>query len=280
MGWAGNSPTLGTCGFYDTGSDDSSASCQAVWNSADIRLTASAGTVTLAATTGTEGLMFLITTDSSVPIGDGQSYFDASIDSVTEDSSKIAILGPTSAPSTTIQRYRSVGINTGDLNTLSRKVTISGNTAVFSGPMPNNIGVGDVLQYQNGATYLLAFIHGRGNANAYTVYTSAGAAPTATTSASVNVYRAYTNLFNWEAQDENDTLNDTVENFDTSTDLTAGGGTVMNVAAYGDGADTTAVTISGWTTSASNYIRIYTATSTSEVGASQRHNGKWDASKI
>jgi len=37
-------------------------------------------------------------------------------------------------------------------------------------------------------------------------------------------------------------------------------------------ADTTAVTISGWTTTSTNYIRIYTATAA-------RHNGKWDTSK-
>ncbi|MDP2830585.1 MAG: hypothetical protein Q8O21_00800 [bacterium] len=37
-------------------------------------------------------------------------------------------------------------------------------------------------------------------------------------------------------------------------------------------ADTTAVTIDGWTTSATNYIKVYT---TSEA----RHNGKWDNTK-
>ena len=37
-------------------------------------------------------------------------------------------------------------------------------------------------------------------------------------------------------------------------------------------ADTTATTIDGWTTSATNYIKIYTT-------ASARHNGKWDTGK-
>ncbi|MFH1923163.1 MAG: hypothetical protein ABIP48_25150, partial [Planctomycetota bacterium] len=167
-----------------------------------------------------------------------------------------------------------------NLNTQSRTVTISGNTATFSGAMPNNIGVGDVLQYQNGATYLLAFIHGRTSATTYTVYTSSGGTPTATTSAAVSVYRAYTSLFSWEAQSENASINSGVRNFDTSTDLTAGDGMVMNVAAYASStADTAAVTIDGWTTSATNYIRIYTATSTSEVGESQRHAGVWDTGR-
>ncbi|NIR92583.1 MAG: hypothetical protein GWO08_02600, partial [Gammaproteobacteria bacterium] len=37
--------------------------------------------------------------------------------------------------------------------------------------------------------------------------------------------------------------------------------------------------ISGWTTDAYRYIKIYTPVSSSEVGVSQRHNGKWDNTK-
>ena len=52
----------------------------------------------------------------------------------------------------------------------------------------------------------------------------------------------------------------------------------MNVACYGDGEDVTSVTINCWTTGPDNYIRIYTPTSPSEVGVSQRHDGKWNTS--
>ena len=106
----------------------------------------------------------------------------------------------------------------------------------------------------------------------------AGTPQAAVAGTAVGVYRAYTSLFNWEAQDENDVLDDSVENFDTSTDLVTAD-VVMNVACYGDGADTTAVTVSGWTTGSANYIRIYTPVTSAEVGASQRHPGRWDTSK-
>ena len=175
-------------------------------------------------------------------------------------------------------KYRSVGITATDLNTNSRTVQISGSTATFSSSMPPNIGVGDVLQYQVTGTFYLAFIHGRTSDTVYTVRNSSGDTPQAAAAGTaVGVYRSYTSLFNWEVQDENDTLNGTVEDFDTSTDLVAAD-TIMNVAAYGDGPDTTAVAINGWATAPANYIRIFTPTSTSEVGTSQRHNGVWDTS--
>jgi hypothetical protein len=44
--------------------------------------------------------------------------------------------------------YRSVGVDSGNLNTGGRTVGISGTTATFSGSMPTRVGVGDVLQYQ------------------------------------------------------------------------------------------------------------------------------------
>jgi len=52
----------------------------------------------------------------------------------------------------------------------------------------------------------------------------------------------------------------------------------MMVACYGDGEDTSSVYINSWDTGPDNYIKIYTPTSSSEVGTSQRHNGVWDNS--
>ena len=49
---------------------------------------------------------------------------------------------------------------------------------------------------------------------------------------------------------------------------------------YDTGADTTAVTVDGYTTGVSNYIKIYTPSSTStEANNSQRHQGKWEGAK-
>jgi hypothetical protein len=162
-------------------------------------------------------------------------------------------------------------------------LSISGSTATFSTALANNIGVGDVIQYDsdgNDTIDAIAFIHGRASSTIYTVKDKNGNAPTAVTSDyNWAIYRAYTSLANWQSQTENPNITEPVENdVNPSMDLVSAN-TILNVACYGDGADITAVTISGWTTGANNYIKIYTPVSSSEVGVSQRHNGKWDDSK-
>jgi len=177
-----------------------------------------------------------------------------------------------------IQVYRSVGTETMDMNTGGATVEIIGSTATFDMALNGTIGVGDILEYNPGSGVTLAVIIARTSSMIYTVSgTMAGSDPTAAAATTaVSIFRAYTSLSNWESQTENTSFDDTVENFDQSTDLTALN-TVMNVACYADGTDT-GVTIAGWTTSALNYIRIYTPVSTLEVGISQRHNGIWDTS--
>ncbi len=172
--------------------------------------------------------------------------------------------------------FRSVGTDATDLNVGARTAEITGTTATFSGSMPDNVGVGDVLQYQVAATWYAAFISGRTSTTVYTLKSATGGTPQAAPAlTAVNVYRAYTSLYKWETQDENDSLNDAVENFDTSKDLVSAN-TVMQVAAYADAPDTNSSQVSigsDWVTGANNYIRIYTPVSTSEVGVSQRHTG-------
>ncbi|MFH0854631.1 MAG: fibronectin type III domain-containing protein [bacterium] len=157
-------------------------------------------------------------------------------------------------------------------------LTISGTTATFASDLPLNIGVGDVIKYDSGGTQV-AFIHGRKSANVYTVKSASGGTPTAVSSYSGwNIYRAYTSLYYAEAGTENTGIG---VNFDT---WTGGRDLVINneqwniacYAGYDNAADTTAVTIGGWTTGRTNYLRIYTPYLTSEVGTSQRHNGKWN----
>ncbi len=99
-GWAGTSPTLGNCAFNDLDSDNGSTTCSAAWNATNnVRITNTGGgtvKIAYAATNNAEGFMYLITTDSDVPVGDSGSYMNTSIDSVTQDSSKININGPLS----------------------------------------------------------------------------------------------------------------------------------------------------------------------------------------
>jgi Purple acid Phosphatase, N-terminal domain/Fibronectin type III domain len=171
--------------------------------------------------------------------------------------------------------YRSVGpSNTSDLNTNSRTVEISGSTVTFSDSMPSNMGVGDVLKYGGN----LAFVHGRTSDTVYTVKTSSGGTPTAASSGtSVNVYRAYTSLSLAEAGTENTSIGVDFDSFSGGKNISSSN-EVWNFACYNDAIDTTAVVVNGWTTDADNYIRIYTPYKTSEVGVTQRHDGKWSTS--
>ena len=104
------------------------------------------------------------------------------------------------------------------------------------------------------------------------------AAPAGT---AVGVYRAYTSLKNWGESPQNRKCEHyrtvTEDDVNPSMDLVTAN-TIMMVACYGDGEDTTPVYIDDWSTGPDNYIKIYTPTSLSEVGTSQRHNGAWDTS--
>ena len=184
--------------------------------------------------------------------------------------------------------YRSVGpSNTTALaSSTGATLTISGDTATFSTGLANNIGVGDVIQYNatssTGAVNSLAFISGRASPTSYTVKDAAGKIASSTSAnTGWSIFRAYTSLSNAEAGTENTGIPSGLRNFDTWTlgKNLASSTEQWNIAAYADATDTTAVTIDGWTTTADNYIRIFTPVSASEVGASQRHQGKWDTGK-
>lgn len=95
--WAGTTATLTDCGFADGGTfggvnDDTSAACTLAYNATNnARITQTGTEVLIAATTGKEGFMYRITTDDDVSLSDSSTYMDASIDSITEDSSRVTI---------------------------------------------------------------------------------------------------------------------------------------------------------------------------------------------
>jgi hypothetical protein len=181
--------------------------------------------------------------------------------------------------------FRSVGpsatsaITTGGSNAM----TISGNIATFATALADNIGVGDAIQYDsdnNSSIDSIAFIAKRTDSTHYVLQSPHGTYPNQT-SASDNdwsLFRAYSSLLNAEAATENTGINASYRNFDDWS----GGKNISatneqwNLAAYANGttADTVAVTIGGWTTGLPNYVKIYTPTQTTEVGTSQRHQGK------
>ncbi|HLC95619.1 MAG TPA: hypothetical protein VJH89_03985, partial [Patescibacteria group bacterium] len=188
--------------------------------------------------------------------------------------------------------YRSVGpgattaLATGASNTLS----IATSTATFASALPDNIGVGDVIQYDsdnNGTIDVIAFIHGRTSSTVYTVKTASGGTPTATTADDNDwsIFRAYISLGNAEAGIENTGIASGVRNFDTFSDstgrnlVTADEWWNITVYAGQDGMADTSATIANWTTDATHYIKIYTPYDSTEVGTSQRHLGKLDTQK-
>jgi len=188
--------------------------------------------------------------------------------------------------------YRSVGpSNTTALATgSSNDLNIASDWAIFSSALPDNIGVGDAIQYDSdddGTIDAIAFISERISSTYYRIQDYKGETPTQTSAADNDwsIFRAYTSLANAEKGNENDGIDDSVENFDDWTpggtkDADEGGRDLTvddvqwNIACYGDAVDTSSTWINGWTTSAQNYIKIYTPVNSTEVGESQRHIGK------
>lgn len=128
-GWAGTTPTLGSCAFADDFGDDISPSCSVSFNGNDVRITNTSGNVAIGPTEY-ERFAYLITTDSDVPSTNSASYMNASIDSVTEDSSKITISGPSgnSAPtvsSVEVNNSTAITLNEGTSKTVTVITTVT-----------------------------------------------------------------------------------------------------------------------------------------------------------
>ena len=186
--------------------------------------------------------------------------------------------------------YRSVGPSAvGSLAVgTSNSVSFSGSIATFTVALSDNIGVGDAIQYDStGADGVdsIAFIHGRTSSTVYTIRDVAGGiVGNLAGDTDWSIFRAYISLANAESGIENTGIDDIVENFDTWSDgkdiSSAGSNEQWNIACYANGSTADVVAaISGWTTDADSYIRIYTPTESSEIGVSQRHNGVWDTGK-
>ncbi len=168
--------------------------------------------------------------------------------------------------------FYSVGQNTNDHKTGSPTVTVSGNTATFSvAQTAANMGVGDVVTYGGSNK---CYISGKTSPTLWSCVSATGGTPTAATNATVNsITHAYASLSAAVigASDANH----------LSTANLVTGNYVLNLPCYYDtGADTTPVNVTGYTTGAANYIKIYTPNNTlTEVNSSQRHIGKWDVQK-
>ncbi|MDR3558801.1 MAG: hypothetical protein P4L58_00160, partial [Candidatus Pacebacteria bacterium] len=171
--------------------------------------------------------------------------------------------------------YYSVGQNTND-HSSGGNVSISSGEATFDTPQTaTNLGVGDVLTAGGNAYYISKKI----DTSHWDVITALGATPADLSSTSVtSITHAFASL---EGAVDASTASGAFDSSHLNTKDLVANNYQLNIPCYYDtGADTTAVTISGWTTGASNYIRIYTPKSlTTEANFSQRATGKWDNSK-
>jgi len=192
--------------------------------------------------------------------------------------------------------YRSVGAASTALHCGSGSgPTIVSGLATFNSALPATVGVGDVVRYDdnnNNSTDTVAIIHSRIDSTHYTLRTAAGGIPADTVGATsyYDVYRAYASLADAEAGIENPLLSvdplcspvceascATLFDFDTWS----GGRNLVssdeqwNIALYADADDTNFVDINGWTTSQTNYLRLFTPYLNTQVGTTQRHSGTW-----
>ena len=161
--------------------------------------------------------------------------------------------------------YYSVGTSVADLKSGAPTVTIASGVATFSAAQPNNVGVGDEITY-GGATR--AYISGRTSSSQYAVTTATGAVPPNVGGATVNQIRRAFNLLSVAESGSSDATHLNTANLVAAN-------VQLNWACYNDGPPMNdgGINITGYTTGAAQYIRIFTPTSSSQVGASQRHIG-------
>jgi hypothetical protein len=188
---------------------------------------------------------------------------------------------------------RSVGVSAGNaLAASTGALTVIGTTAIFAQPVPDNVGIGDVIQYATDGTTpdALAFIHARISSTVYSVRDKDGGTPSPTVqpAAAWSIFRAYLSLaaaVNIVSRSphmggtENPNIDASLRDFDPFTggkDLVAANER-WNVACYDDGAEDDELVYldAPWITDPDHIIHIFTPTAPTEVGVSQRHTGKW-----
>lgn len=173
-----------------------------------------------------------------------------------------------------------------NVNHLSR-LTIVDSVAYFQKGVPDNVGVGDVLVMDtngDGTVDTPVFLHCRFNSRQFVVRDAAGALVSDYSSMDRwQIFRAYTSLFNAEEGTINSGIPGSANNFDNwsnGKDLTVNGNDeVWNIVLYADAIDTTSVVFLGWDTDANHRLNIFSAFKPSEVGVSQRHNGRWESDR-
>ncbi len=186
--------------------------------------------------------------------------------------------------------YRSIGNVATPLETsanTSFTMSITGNTLTLTGDLPNNIGVGDVVEYDTNSSSTLtgadaiAYIHGRVDARTFIVKSNLGVNPTPVAlSDTWEVDRSYLTFTNAHSGVGNPRI--TVTPVTTTAGLN-GASMIAHFAFYGDAAHPDSLQFSAYSTGGSSfdgsYVRLFAPYLKSEVGVSQRHSGVLDLTK-
>ncbi|MCX6763863.1 MAG: hypothetical protein NTZ97_04010 [Candidatus Moranbacteria bacterium] len=168
--------------------------------------------------------------------------------------------------------YYSVGQSSDSLETGTGTIGVSGTAATFSTAQTGNIGVGDKVTYD---TNKVCYIAAKTSTTVWSCVSATGGQPEQVSAGTAlnSIKRVYTSL---------------AAAVNVSTGIPVGIGTtnlvtgnyIVNIPCYYDnGPDTTYTAIGAWTTSATNYIKIYTPQGGSESNNSQRHSGTWATNK-
>ncbi|MBT4760412.1 MAG: hypothetical protein HOO06_01835 [Bdellovibrionaceae bacterium] len=184
--------------------------------------------------------------------------------------------------------YRSVGYGSTtaiDSGGASKSITINQDHVTFETAPPDNVGIGDALQYDsNGDSSVdaIAFIHQRISASEFIIKSESGDLPIQANANDEDwsLFRAYDVLSDAESgSNPNSGIDAAVNGFDSWTggkDITvAGSDEIWHIVYYDDAVHQSSLTITGWTTGEFNYLKFMTAHTSDEVGVSQRHRGIW-----
>lgn len=180
------------------------------------------------------------------------------------------------------QIFRSVGPNNSEPLALghANALTISDSRAEFATGLIENIGVGDVIEYDSdndGSVDSLAFIYCRGSDQVFLVRDENGNSPSpANLDLDWRVYRAYTAFGNTNTGFHNQKIQVPFDNWGGTGKNLVTDDQQWNLSCYGDNVDDIAgINYSNWTTDANHLLKLYAPQFPNEVGRSQRHIGTW-----
>lgn len=158
---------------------------------------------------------------------------------------------------------------------------VSNDTCYFASALPNDVGVGMVLQYDGNndaaitTSDTLAFFKKRVSSTVFLGQTRLGGRPMPTAAADQDwsIFAGYTSMGLMNSLSENTNIDADLRNFDTAVTNLKTANKIWNIACYaGIDSGGASITIDDWTTARTDYFRIYTPYLTTEAGTSQRHN--------